>query len=81
MRMSIENIMESPVQNLTMQGLLRNAKVAQKIVDAKGNSVLLEEEEFKLVKDAFDKFEGFTHRDVELCRRVNECGLVEVAKK
>ena len=78
MKRSIENIMEAPVQQLTMQGLLKAARVADKIIKAEGDSVLLEEEEYKLLKDAFEKFDGFTGRDVELCQRVSGCPQVDV---
>jgi len=81
---SIENILlatgQATNQKLPMSALLRNAKLAQKILDAK-DSVLLDENEFRLVKASFDAFQAFGKNEVELCKRIDEAKTVEVKEK
>ena len=55
-------------------------KLADKIEEAK-NEILLEEGDFEIIKQAFNKFRGFGLADRELCRRVIECKKIEVEEK
>jgi len=81
---SIENILlatgEVTSQRLPMSDLLRNARLAQKILAAK-DSILLEDSEFRLVESAFKAFKLFGKNEVELCKRIDEVETVEVKEK
>ena len=52
-----------------------------KLEACKEDDILLEEEEYKHLKNAFDKCTGFTRADVELVTRINEAEEVEVKTK
>ena len=84
-RKSIEGVLlatgEPTQQRLSMADLLRNARIAQKITSSKDGSVLLEENEFQIVKASFDNFRGFGINDVELCNRIENAEVVEVQEK
>jgi len=81
---SIENILlatgQVTSQRLPMSDLLRNARLADKILAAK-DSILLEDSEFRLVEAAFKAFKLFGKNEVELCKRIAEVETVEVKEK
>lgn len=72
-KVSIENVVlaskPASKQQLSMPLLLRNAKIVEKIKTSK-DYVLLEDEEYRIVKGAFDNFIAFSGVDVELCKRI-----------
>lgn len=80
---SIENIVMAAGQQtkkqLGMAELLRLDKILDKFRAAvKKGEVLLEESEYKAVKQRFDDFTGVGLFEVELCKRINEPEEVEV---
>ena len=80
-RDSIVNIMFRKQLGLTGAELVKQNMLAMKIEASKDDTVLLEEEEYQRLKEAFDKCTGFTRADVELVTRINEVQEVEVAVK
>ena len=74
------NLMFHPDLKLGGLELLKQNKIAEKILKA-GIDVLLEEEEYNKVKQAIDSFRGFTKNEVELVRRVIECPEIKVKEK
>lgn len=84
MATSIEAIMlatgEMTQQRLSMADLLRSAQIAQKITAAT-DEILLEENEYQIIKKSFDAFRGFSRNEVEMCRRISDAPTVEVEEK
>jgi len=68
-------------QRLSVSELLRNARIAEKIKNAEGNSVLLEESEYKVLRKSFEAFRGFGKNEVEMCKRIMEAETVKVQEK
>ena len=63
--------------NLNPVQLLKQNKLANKILDAK-DSVILETEEYDRLKKALEVGEGLGRNEVELCQRVLEAEEVKV---
>jgi len=84
-RESIESVMTATgnitTQRLSMNELLRNYEIAQKIRNAKENYVLLEENEYQRVLKSFQAFRGFSRNEVEMCKRIKNAETVEVTEK
>ncbi len=68
-RPSLINLLFSQ-QNLGALDVLDRDDIARKIRDWKGDTLLLEDAEFKLLDAAVRAFKGYTKNDVELVRRV-----------
>ena len=66
-----------PALKHNARGLIESDRVARKIEQAEG-SVLLEESEYSLVKQAFETFTGYKRQDLELVSRVMDAETVEV---
>lgn len=81
---SIENILLATgpytKQTLSMVDLLRNARIAEKVLAAK-DFILIEEHEFQIIKESFEAFRKFGINEVELCKRIDEAETVEVKEK
>ena len=69
-----------PVLNLTGRELLLRNKLAMSIEEA-GGSILLEESDYRKLKQAIETIKGFTKTDMELVRRVLEAEEIEVEVK
>lgn len=82
---SIENVMlasgEVTSQRLNMSDLLRISEVARKIADCPEDTILIEENEYQMVKKGFDAFKGYSINEVELCKRIEHAETVEVTEK
>ena len=78
---SILNILFCPELQLAGAELLKQNVLAMKLESCKEDEILLEEEEWKRLKRAFDTFKGFNRNAVELVRRINEVEEVEVEPK
>lgn len=74
-----------PALKLTGRELLLRNKLASRIEEAEiveGNgSILVEEEDYRKLRSAFETIEGFTKSDMELVRRVLEAEEIEVKEK
>lgn len=74
-----------PALKLTGRELLLRNKLASRIEEAEiveGNGhILVEEDDYRKLKSAFETIEGFTKSDMELVRRVLEAEEIEVAEK
>jgi hypothetical protein len=72
-----------PALKLTGRELLLRNKLATRIEDAEiveGNgSILVEEDDYRKLRQAFETIEGFTKSDMELVSRVLEAEEIEVA--
>jgi predicted AlkP superfamily phosphohydrolase/phosphomutase len=71
-----------PALKLTGRELLLRNKLATRIEEAEiveGNGhILVEEEDYRKLRQAFETIEGFTKSDMELVRRVLEADEIEV---
>lgn len=71
-----------PALKLTGRELLLRGKLATRIEEAEiveGNGhILVEEEDYRKLRQAFETIEGFTKSDMELVRRVLEAEEIEV---
>ena len=74
-----------PALKLTGRELLLRNKLATRIEEAEiveGNGhILVEEEDYRKLRQAFETIEGFTKSDMELVRRVLEAEEIEVKEK
>ena len=78
---SILNIMFRRELQLSGAELVKQNVLAIKLETCKDDEILLEDEEYQRIKNAFDKCTGFTRADVELVTRINEAEVVEVEQK
>jgi len=76
---SVLNILFHPGVRLGGAELVRQYTLAQKI-EAAGDDILLEEEEYQRLKKAFDSFEGFGRNDVEFVMRILEAEQLDMSK-
>jgi hypothetical protein len=71
-----------PALKLTGRELLLRNKLATRIEEAEiveGNGhILVEEDDYRKLRQAFETIEGFTKSDMELVRRVLEAEEIEV---
>ena len=77
-RKSITNVVLSPDQKLNMADLLRYSKITDRVEACEKDFILLEDADFQVIKQAFNKFMGFGQNEVELCRRIEEAQEIEV---
>ena len=79
---SMVNCLLHPSLQLTGRELLLRDKLATRIEETeivKGvGHILIEEEDYRKLRQAFEKIEGFTKNDVELVRRVLEAEEIDV---
>lgn len=79
---SLVSCLLHPALKLTGRELLLRGKLATRIEEAEiveGNGhILVEEEEYRKLRQAFETIEGFTKSDMELVRRVLEAEEIEV---
>ena len=68
-------------QRLGPAELLKHNAIGEKILDAKDDELLLEEDEYQRLKRAFDAFTGYGRAEVEMVRRILEAPEVEVETK
>ena len=81
LRDSMAGALFVPGLNLGALGLLRNNKIAEKILFCESNTLLLEEDEYSALRAGFETATGFRQTDVEMVRRVMEAPVVEVIEK
>ena len=77
---SIINLMFHPDLKLSGAELLKTNILTERILKAK-KEIFLEEEEYNKVKNAVDSFNGFGKNEVELVKRVTECPKIDVKEK
>lgn len=75
---SIVNLLFNPELKLGGTALLKQNKLAEKILNCKDSEILFEDAEYVKVKQAFDIVKGFGRNDVELVRRILEAEDVSV---
>lgn len=75
---SIINLMFLPELHLSSAEVVKQDMLAMKLESCKNGEVLLEDEEWERIKEAFDTFRGFGRDSVELVKRINEAKVVEV---
>lgn len=75
------NIICHPMLKHTGYKFYQVSKVADKIATCKKDYIVLDSSEYAMVKESFDKFEGFGRNDSEMVRRVYEAEKVEVEEK
>lgn len=79
---SVVNCLLHPSLQLTGRELLLRDKLATRIEETEivegDGRVLIEEEDYRKLRQAFEKIEGFTKNDMELVRRVLEAEEIDV---
>jgi hypothetical protein len=78
---SISDIILAPPLKLNGVALLKNYKIASKILDCKDTHILLDFEEYGVILSATETLDVFSKNDVELIRRIHEVEEVEVKAK
>ena len=81
MKKSIGDIILAPPLKLNGVALLKNYKVAEKILDCKDTHILLDFEEYGIIRGATETLDVFSKNDVEMIRRIHEAEEVEVKVK
>lgn len=81
MREALAEVLFHPALKIVALDLLKRDDLARKILSGKDNTMLLEETEYSLIKDAVGKVDSFTRNDVEFVKRVLEAETVEVVEK
>lgn len=81
MREALAEVLFHPALKIVALDLLKRDDLARKILSGKDNTMLLEETEYSLIKDAVGKVDSFTRNDVEFVKRVLEAQTVEVVEK
>ena len=76
---SLEMCLLHPMLRLDGRELLVRGKIVDKISAADG-TLMLEDEEYKKLKSAFETVTGFSKNDMEIVRRVLEAEEIEVAE-
>ena len=76
-KQSLSMVATSPTLKINGRDLLKVGKVLDKIDDCNEDTILLEEEEYRHLKSAFEKFQGFSRNERELVERVLEAPMVE----
>jgi len=76
-KQAIANVIMSPDQRHNGFRLVTVAKVVSKIKACQEDYVILEPQEMAILKESFDKLQGFGLDDVELCQRIYEPEKVE----
>lgn len=77
---SLVELLFQPSLKLNAVNLLKQQKLADKVMTAE-NELLLEEEEYTRVKAALDSVEGLSRNDVVFVQRILEAETVEVEVK
>lgn len=67
----------NPKLEIGAYDLLKRNEIAQAIM-ACGDSILLEESDYSIIKDAVERMKGYQRYAVELVRRVLEAPVVEI---
>jgi hypothetical protein len=78
---SMADVLLHPELKLTGVALLKNNKLADKILSSTEDSVLLEEAEYQILRGACERIQGFSRDDLELVKRILEAPEVEVEVK
>jgi len=78
---SIADIILSQPLKLNGVKLLRNQEIASKIINCKEKFILLEFNEYLVIKEATDILDVFSKNDVELVKRILNAEEVEVDEK
>ena len=82
---SLVSCLLHPALKLTGRELLLRNKLASRIEEAEiiegHGHILVEEEDYRKLRQAFETIQGFTKSDMELVKRVLEAEEIEVAEK
>ena len=78
---TILNLMFNSALQLSGAEVVRQNILGMKLEQCKEDEIILEDEEYERIKEAFDIFKGFSRADVELVTRINEAEVVEVEPK
>jgi len=78
---SIADIFLAPHLKLNGSSLIKNWKIAEKILGCEEDFILLTPEEFSILSSAIEVIDVFTKNDVEMIRRIQEAEVVEVEEK
>ena len=77
---SLIQLMFHPNLRLSGKALLETNIVVEKIMKS-DKEILLEEADYNNIKNAVDKFEGFSQNEVELVKRIIECPEIDIKEK
>lgn len=80
-RYSIREVLLARDQGMTARQLLSADDLSRKIKDWPDDTLLLEESEYQVLQQAFERMTGYGKYDVELVRRVLNAEEVQVQEK
>lgn len=80
-KQTISGMIFNPQLKLGNEDVLARADLRKKVLECKGNELLVEESEYQIVKSSFDQVGGFSFNDVEMCKRIKEAKTVEKVKE
>lgn len=78
---SMADLILAPQLKLNGIALMRNWKIAEKIINCKEGYVLLTQEEYLILKNSTEEIDVFSKNDVQLIMRINDAEQVEVDEK
>ena len=78
---SMSDLILAPQLKLNGTALMRNWKIAEKILNCKDEYVLLTQEEYLILKNSTEEIDVFSKNDVQLIMRINDAEQVEVDEK
>jgi len=78
---SIGDIILAPPLKLNGTELLKNNLIAQKIIECKDSFILLEQNEYNVIRNAIDVLDMFGKHDVKLIKKIVDATDVEVEEK
>lgn len=77
-RQSIGGVLYNPELRLTMREAIARKPLADSIENCKEDFLYITTDDFKKVKEAFEKIQGFGKDDLELLNRIEQAEEVEV---
>jgi hypothetical protein len=78
---SLISLMFNEDLRLNFRKLIESDRVAKLLEECNEDYILLSEEDFGIVRDAVQKFEGYDRNALELINRVNGAELIDVDVK
>ena len=77
-KQSIAGLLFHPDLRLTMRDALSRKSLADSIENCKEDFILVLLDDFKKIKESFEKVQGFGKNDIELLERIENASEVEV---
>lgn len=80
-RTSMGDLILAPQLKLNGTALMRNWKIAEKIMNCKEEYILLTQEEYLILKNSTEEIDVFSKNDVQLIQRIQNAEEIDVDEK